>query len=154
MASISHFGEIGDKYALHSFSLLMPYISFTNFFFNHVLRWVIDIMGGDELEQHISSFQSHVGVCHWLHGASKLKQCTGQEHWEIEKIIIIAGAGAVDCDVPDVLPALCAIVDFIFQAQGVLLFEEHLHSIHEALKKFHDLKNTIVMAGGCRGKTA
>ena len=44
------------------------------------------------------------------------------------------------------------LVDFIFQAQGVLLFEEHLHSIHEALNEFHDLKDTIVMAGGHRGK--
>ena len=50
------------------------------------------------------------------------------------------------------LQALCTIVDFIFQAQGVLLFEEHLHSIHEALNEFHDLNNAIVMAGGCRGK--
>ena len=109
-------------------------------------------MGGDELDRHISSFQPHVGVCHWLHGVSKLKQCTGREHREIEKIIIVATAGAVDRDVPDVLPALHAIVNFIFQAQGVLLFEEHLHSIHEALNEFHDLKNTIVMAGGCRGE--
>ena len=43
---------------------------------------------------------------------------------------------------------LLNLVDFIFQAQGVLLFEEHLHSIHEALNEFHDLKDIIVMAGG------
>ena len=83
---------------------------------------------------------------------SKLKQCTGQEHQKIEKIIIVAAAGAVDCDVPDVLPALHAIVNFIFQAQGVLLFEEHLYSIHEALNDFHNLKNAIVMTDGHRGE--
>ena len=50
------------------------------FFFNHVLKWVINIMGGDELNQHVSSLQPHIGVQHWKNRISKLNQCTGREH--------------------------------------------------------------------------
>ena len=32
------------------------------FFFNHVLKWVINIMGGDELDRCVSSLQPHIGV--------------------------------------------------------------------------------------------
>ena len=49
-------------------------------------------------------------------------------------------------------PAIHAILNFIFQAQGLLLFDEHLHLITEALYEFHDLKNAIILAGGHCGK--
>lgn len=122
------------------------------FFFDHTLKWVINIIGGDELDRRISALQPRVGVRHWANGISKLKQCTGREHRELERILIVAAAGAVDRDIPQTLPALRAIVDFIFQAQGLLLYEEHLHSLSEALREFHINKNAIIMAGGRRGK--
>jgi hypothetical protein len=60
---------------------------------------------------------------------------------------VIAGA------VPDhVLCAIRALVEFIFQAQGLLLYDEHLHALGEALCEFHTYKNAIVNAGGQQGK--
>ena len=70
----------------------------------------------------------------------------------MEKIIVTVAAGTVDRKEPKALPAIRAILDFIFQAQGLLLFDEHLHSIPKALYELHDLKNTIILAGGHRGK--
>lgn len=123
------------------------------FFFDHVLKWVINIMGGEELDCRLKSLQPRVGVRHWSSGVSKLKQCTGREHRELEKIIVVAAAGGVDQHPNQkVLSAIRSCVDFIFQAQGILLFEEHLHSISEALNEFHDLKNSIIIAGGRLGK--
>ena len=109
-------------------------------------------MDSNELYWCISSLQPHIGIYHWTHGISKLKQYTGHEHQELEKIIVITAAGAVNHSVPAMLPTLCVILNFIFQAQGVLLFEEHLHSISEAPTELHDLKNAIIQAGGQRGK--
>ena len=70
----------------------------------------------------------------------------------MEKIIVTVAAGTVDHKEPKALPAIRAILDFIFQAQGLLLFDEHLHSITKALYEFHDLKNAIILAGGRCGK--
>jgi hypothetical protein len=44
------------------------------------------------------------------------------------------------------------LTEFIFQAQGLLLYDEHLYALREALRKFHTLKNSIIIAGGRRGK--
>ncbi|KAG1840969.1 hypothetical protein C8R48DRAFT_781568 [Suillus tomentosus] len=55
------------------------------FYFDHPLNWVINIMGGEELDRRLSALQPHVGVCHWANGVSILKQCTGREHRDLEK---------------------------------------------------------------------
>ena len=72
----------------------------------------------------------------------------------MEKIIVTVAAGTVDHKELIALPTICAIPNFIFQAQGLLLFDEHLHLITEALYEFHDLKNTIILAGGHHGKNS
>ena len=97
----------------------------------------------------MAALQPHVGQHHWTNGVSKLKQCTGREHRDLEKILIAVAAGAV----PDsVLSALRALVEFIFQAQSLLIYDEHLHALRKALREFHTLKDSIVLAGGWMGK--
>jgi hypothetical protein len=106
-------------------------------------------MGGDELDHCMSVIQPRVGERHWRNGISKLKQVTGRERRELQKIIIAVIAGAVPTNV---LCAIRALVEFIFQAQGLLLYEDHLHSMVEALREFHHYKSSIIIAGGQRGK--
>lgn len=119
------------------------------FFFDHVLTWVINIMGGAELDRRMSCLQKCVGVRHWPNGVSKLKQCTGREHRDLEKILVPLIAGAV----PDlVLRPIRALVEFIFQGQALLIYPEHRHSIGLALQEFHHYKNHIIHAGGRMGK--
>jgi hypothetical protein len=102
-------------------------------------------MGGDELNQCMATLQPVVGVWHWKNGISKLKQCTGQEHRDLQKVIVAMIAGAV----PDtVLCAIHTLVEFIFLAQGLLLYDEHLFALGEALHEFYTYKNSIIIAGG------
>ncbi|KIM88976.1 hypothetical protein PILCRDRAFT_61652 [Piloderma croceum F 1598] len=123
--------------------------AFHKFFFDHPIKWITSIMGGDELDRRMVSLQPRVSERHWRNGISKLKQVTGREHRDIQKIIISMIAGAVP---NNVLCAIRALVEFIFQAQGLLLYEDHLHSMEQALPEFHHYKSSIILAGGRRGK--
>ncbi|KAG1898258.1 uncharacterized protein F5891DRAFT_955638, partial [Suillus fuscotomentosus] len=121
------------------------------FYFDHPLNWVINIMGGEELDHRLSALQPHVGVRHWANSVSTLKQCTGREHRDLEKLLpgVIVGA------VPDqVACAIHAITEFIFQAQSLFHCDETLHSLSEALWEFHHYKSSIIAAGSRRGKNS
>lgn len=96
------------------------------FFFDHVIKWVINMMGGEELDRRISALPRRVGVWHWAHGISKLKQVTGREHRDLEKIIVVVIAGAVK---PQVLCAIRSLVEFIFQAQAILIYHDQVFAI-------------------------
>lgn len=119
------------------------------FHFDHVLKWVINIMGGEELDRRMSALQIRVGVRHWANGISKLKQVTGREHRDLQKILVAVIAGAVD---DQVLCSVRALGDFIFHGHGLLLYDDHLYAIHEAHREFHHFKDAIILAGGRRGK--
>ncbi|KAG2058806.1 hypothetical protein BDR06DRAFT_980194 [Suillus hirtellus] len=47
---------------------------------------------------------------------------------------------------------LCALTEFIFQAQNLFLYDETLHSLSEALREFYHYKHFILTAGGRHGK--
>jgi len=118
------------------------------FYFDHCLRWVINIIGGEELDRRLATIQPRTGPRHWLNGVSILKQCTGREHRDLEKLLPAVAVGAV----PDnVLCALCAITEFIFLAQSLFHYDETIHSMKEALREFHHYKSSILQAGGRLG---
>jgi hypothetical protein len=119
------------------------------FSFDHILKWVINIIGGDELDRRMAALQPRVGERHWANGISKLKQCTGREHRDFQKVIVAVAAGGVHSHV---IRAIRALIEFIFQAQSLLIYDEHLHALREALREFHFYKNAIVHHGGRRGK--
>ena len=119
--------------------------AFHKFFFDHPLKWVINIMGGNELDRRMAALQPWIGSRYWRNGISKLKQVTGREYRDLQKILVSVIAGVVTINV---LCTVRALVKFIFQAQGLLLYEDHLHSMNEALREFHHYKNSIIFAGG------
>ncbi|KAF7984714.1 hypothetical protein HWV62_13026 [Athelia sp. TMB] len=119
------------------------------FFFDHVITWVVNMIGGPELDRRLQALPISLGIRHWSNGVSRLKQCTGREHRDLEKIIVPVIAGAVEAPV---LCAIRAIVEFIFTAQALLLYRDHFHALREALREFHTYKNDIIRAGGHRGK--
>jgi hypothetical protein len=119
------------------------------FFYDHCLKWVINIMTGEELDFRLSVLQPRVGVKHWKNGVSKLKQCTGREHRDLETQLVTTAAGAVP---HQVLCAIRAMIDFIFQAQNLSHCNETLHALSEALREFHHYRQAIISAGGRRGK--
>jgi hypothetical protein len=44
------------------------------------------------------------------------------------------------------------LIEFVFQAQSLLLYDEHLHALNKALHEFHTFKNAIINAGRWLGK--
>ncbi|KAG6913058.1 hypothetical protein DXG01_010002, partial [Tephrocybe rancida] len=96
------------------------------FFWDHVVKWAINIMTGPELDVWIKVLQPRVGVKHWANGVSKLKQVTGREYRELEKVFIAVINGGVDSRV---MRALRALVDFIFQAQNLVFFGETMTAL-------------------------
>ncbi|KAI6105052.1 hypothetical protein EDD16DRAFT_1695759 [Pisolithus croceorrhizus] len=119
------------------------------FYFDHCIRWVINIIGGEELDHCLAALQLRVGTRHWPNGVSTLKQCTGREHRDLEKLLPAVAAGALP---DDVLCTLRAITEFIFLAQGLFHYDETIHSLNEALREFHHYKSSILRAGGRLGK--
>jgi len=119
------------------------------FFWDHIVKWTINIMTGPELDTHLKCIQPCIGVRHWAQGVSSLKQVTGREYRELQKVFIAAINGGIP---PPVLCALRSLLDFIFQAQNLLLYDETLHALSEALREFHWYKASIIAAGGRRGK--
>jgi hypothetical protein len=119
------------------------------FFYDHCLKWIINIITSPELDFRFKALQPQVGVKHWHKGISRLKQCTGHEHREIETQLVAVAAGAVS---QDVLSAVRALVDFIFQAQNLTHSDETFHALREALQEFHHYKQSIITSGGQYGK--
>ncbi|KAF7980145.1 hypothetical protein HWV62_39591 [Athelia sp. TMB] len=119
------------------------------FFFDHVVQWSINMVTGPELDRRLACLQPLVGVRHWPHGVSTLKQLTGREHRDLEKLIVPCIAGAVPYDV---LRSIRALVDFFFQGQGILIYEEQRYAMNSSIHEFHHFKNAIIKAGGRLGK--
>ena len=65
------------------------------FFFDHPLKWAINIMSGDELDRWLAALQHQVSKWHFKHGISKLKQVTSHEHQVLQKVFVAVIAGAV-----------------------------------------------------------
>ncbi|KAI6014080.1 hypothetical protein PISMIDRAFT_110851 [Pisolithus microcarpus 441] len=119
------------------------------FYFDHCLQWVINIIGGKELDRRLALLQPRTGTRSWPNGISTLKQCTGREHRDLEKVLPAVAAGALP---DDVLCAIRALTEFIFLAQNVYHCDETLHALAEALREFHHYKQGIISAGGRQGK--
>jgi len=119
------------------------------FFYDHPLKWAINIMGGCELDCRLMALQPCIGVQHWGQGISNLKQVTGREERELEKIVIAVVAGAIP---KNALRAIRALMDAIFIAQDLLFYEDTIHAYEEALREFHIYSNDIKLAGGRQGK--
>ncbi|KAF7969079.1 hypothetical protein HWV62_28378 [Athelia sp. TMB] len=120
------------------------------FFFDHVVSWAINMVTGPELDRRMACLQPLVGVRHWPNGVSTLKQLTGKEHRDLEKLLVPCIAGAVPSNV---LASVRSIDEFFFQGQGVLIYDEQVHAIAQALHEFHHYKVAIIKAGGRIGKT-
>ena len=118
------------------------------FFFNHVLKWASNIVGVSEFDRKLSCLQPMVGEHRWKKGVSKLKQLTGREHRELEKVVVPLMVG-VD---PTAVAAIHAIVDFIFQAQSLLCYNETSASLRSALAEFFHFSMSVVREGGRKGK--
>lgn len=83
-------------------------------FKNHLVKWCMAIIRDEELDHRFKAMADFPGLQHFKKGISSVKQWTGQEYKEMQKVFIALLAGAVSSDI---LTAVRAVIDFIYYAQ-------------------------------------
>lgn len=120
------------------------------FFWDHDMRWSINVLTASEVDFRFSVLQPQIGFRQFKEGIAKLKQVTGREHREVQRhlICVIAGGAAPKRFVI----ALRALMDFRYLAQAPVVDSDLCDIISASLKEFHSHKAAIVEAGGRLGK--
>ncbi|KAG1861251.1 hypothetical protein F4604DRAFT_1882465 [Suillus subluteus] len=119
------------------------------FFFDHVLKWIKEVMGL-ELNTRFRSQHKRIGIRHFGSGVSHVKQMTGREHQDIQRTIVPTLWGAAP---PDFLRAVRAMIDFIYLAQNPIHTATSIQAMTSALSEFHAFKDAIIVAEARRGKS-
>lgn len=117
--------------------------------YDHVLRWLRCIMGDNEIDFRLSIIHPRVGFRHFREGITKLKQVTGREQRDFQRLIVGIATGAVP---NGVLRSIRALIDFIYRGQAPLHTDSSLSEMDRCLSGFHTDKGAILAAGGRRGK--
>ncbi|KAG1870011.1 hypothetical protein F4604DRAFT_1881348 [Suillus subluteus] len=132
-------------------SFLTPEIlhALHKFFFDHVLKWIKQIMG-HELDVRFKSHHKRTGVRHFSGGVSHVNQMTGREHRDIQRTIVLTLWGMAS---PGFIRAVRAMIDFIYLAQNPLHTESSIVSMTQALRDFHCNKQAILDAEARQGKS-
>ncbi|KAJ7582632.1 hypothetical protein C8J56DRAFT_894479 [Mycena floridula] len=120
------------------------------FFFDHDLKWVGRIIGNEEMDFRFSLLQPKIGFRHFKAGVSKLKQCTGREHREMQRhiVCIIADAAA-----PEIVVCIRALNDFRYLGQGRVFPETVISQMTDSLGEFHSHKEQLADAGARPSKS-
>ncbi|KAJ6456806.1 hypothetical protein C8R47DRAFT_1227761 [Mycena vitilis] len=121
------------------------------FFFDHVVKWSIAVLGEREIDFRFQVLRGHTNMRHFDHGISKAKQVTGKEHRDMMRylLLIIAGAKGVSADF---VIAVRNLIDFIYDGQAPLIDDDILDRMSKCLAGFHEHKEAIMEAGARRGK--
>lgn len=118
-------------------------------FWDHDVKWCINLVGSMEIDFRFSVLPPHTGFRHFTEGISKLKQVTGREHRDIQRYIVAIIAGAAP---PKFVIAIRALVDFRYRAQAPEIDDIGLTRIQDALDEFHANKQIILDKRARRGK--
>jgi len=119
------------------------------FFWDHDVKWCLQIVGDAEIDFRLSVLQPTAGFRHFKGGISKLKQVTGRVHCDVQHYIVGIIAGAAPCEI---LCAICALMDFRYQVQSYLIDNDDLQQISAALDEFHRHKQAVLNFGARWGK--
>ena len=118
-------------------------------FWDHDVKWVINIVSAKELDFHFSVLSPSNGYRHFGEGISHLTKVTGRTQRDVQRYLIAVIAGAVP---PRVVLAMCSLLDFHYLAQAPELDDYDCAILIASLQTFHDNKASIITAGGRRGK--
>lgn len=118
------------------------------FFFDHVLKWCKEVVGDDELDFRFRTHHKRIGIRHFAQGITHVKQMTGREHREIQRIIVPIITGVAN---PDFVRAVRALIDFIYKAQAPTFTPTSIADMSSSLQEFHRFKHAIILAEARRG---
>ncbi|KAG1732870.1 uncharacterized protein EDB91DRAFT_1238678 [Suillus paluster] len=109
-------------------------------FKDHLVKWCIDIIGEDEMDSRFKAIPNYPGLRHFKKGISSVKQWTGREHKEMQRVFV----GLLSRAVPSrVLVVARSILDFSYFAQLQVQTTESLEALQTALTVFHTNKDIL-----------
>ncbi|KAI6100764.1 hypothetical protein EDD16DRAFT_1717073 [Pisolithus croceorrhizus] len=117
---------------------------FHQMFWDHNVKWCIDVTGAAKLDFCFSIIQTSMGYQVFSNGISRLKQVTGRDHCAVQCYIIAAVARSVPCKF---LIANHALLDFHYLAQVPSFTTQSLEEVASSLQEFHDHKEAIMSEG-------
>ena len=109
----------------------------------HLITWVQELMGDDELDSRIRSLPPAFGVRHFSGGISALTQVSGVERKHIARILLAVLIGKID---PRGIIACRSILHFIHLAQYPSHDEETLGCMQEELDTWHGFRDYFMAA--------
>ncbi|KAG0698831.1 hypothetical protein DFH29DRAFT_983729 [Suillus ampliporus] len=115
-------------------------------FKDHLVKWCINIIGEDEMDAHFKAILNYPGLQHFKKGISSVKQWTGHEHKEMQRVFVGLLSGAVPRCVFNefrVLVVARSILDFSYYAQLQIQMTESLEALQTALTVFHANKDIL-----------
>jgi hypothetical protein len=118
---------------------------------DHILKWAQHLVGNDELNRRLTVLQPVVGYCRYPNGISKMKQWTGRDNRELQRILVAVISGAAKLT-PCALTSFRAFHDFVYIAQYVSHNDTTLRYLEDAKNLFHDTKSVFINLGARRGE--
>jgi hypothetical protein len=109
---------------------------------DHLKKWCMAIAGKKTLNSRFQAIPPHPGLRHWKDGISHVKQWTGADHKQLQRVFVTALVGTTPNS--DVVQASRALLDFVYLAQYHSHTDMTLQALQDALKDFHDLKDVFV----------
>ncbi|KAF8449495.1 hypothetical protein L210DRAFT_3609699 [Boletus edulis BED1] len=114
---------------------------------DYVKKWCTNIAGKPNFDAHFRAMPYFPGLRHWKRGISKVKQWTGSDHKQLQRVFVTALIGAIPHQ--DVIKASCALIDFIHIAQFQSQMDDTILALQRALVDFHRYKDIFIELG-CR----
>ncbi|KIK20935.1 hypothetical protein PISMIDRAFT_12681 [Pisolithus microcarpus 441] len=131
-----------------NFLLLEPLHHWYQKFWDHNVQWCKNALGAQELDFCYSVLHPIVGMHHFNHGITTLKQVTGWAQRDMQHYMIAAIGGAAS---QDIVIAVRALMDFWYLAQAPRITSIMQENISAALLEFHNHKDAITSEGLWRG---
>ncbi|KAI5994536.1 hypothetical protein EDC04DRAFT_2586229 [Pisolithus marmoratus] len=113
-------------------------------FWDHDVKWCIDVTGATKLDFCFSIIQTLVGYWAFSKGIPRLKQVTGHDHRAVQHYIIATVTGSIP---RKFLTAICTLLDFCYLAQVPSFTTWSLEQVASSLQEFHNHKEAIVSEG-------